>query len=691
MGSSSEKKIKPNSSIERRYERLAFGLLVFFVFLVPTKFGLINLDTAPTQFPPIPSFLSLMEQFPEEIGQVILILIFLLWFMKSSLSNKINIRYSLPSVFLSAFILAGIISTLRSVVIHSSVIYLKSFISYFLFFHLVINLASNERRQKILLCSFIGGSALVGLIGLYQYFIGLDRMIQDVYRNIPQEQWGDYIARIERGRVFSTFTYPNSLAGFLLISIPLSILFPFLYRKWFYQNNMWKGIVYVLLVILPSLFSFIVTESKGGYIAFAIIVLVALIFTMPYISKIYRIVIIIALVGLISISIVLSFTLSGRNLIAKGAYTFEERVEYWRAAVKMIPLRPVFGSGFFSFAPMYNKFRSVEANDTQTVHNNYLQILVETGFTGFILFLSFWITICLFGLGFLISNIKSQNFSEYKNIITIASLLGIFGFLLHNIVDFDLYIPGITFSAMFLAAIIILNSASLKTWNISFKKEYVISIVLISLTVIFLFAVFLTVKTIWGAERFYTGYKNWEEAEDNLQINFPYAKEMFEQAENDFKDALWWDGLNHNFYSYLGDLKLRLGEIYNSKSHVQDALDYYIKAISLNRYNPVYKAKRVMATKVMGEINGRDLSIKNADILNLWKEVIEYAPTASYYRIFYADELRLSGDTSEAIKEYQIALKLDPEFKNALRKSLGRYNEIKFKSAIQNLEKLIKE
>jgi len=43
----------------------------------------------------------------------------------------------------------------------------------------------------MLLGAFIAGSAIVGLIGIYQYFFGLKKLILDVYKSIPQEQWGD--------------------------------------------------------------------------------------------------------------------------------------------------------------------------------------------------------------------------------------------------------------------------------------------------------------------------------------------------------------------------------------------------------------------------------------------------------------------------------------------------------------------
>jgi hypothetical protein len=39
----------------------------------------------------------------------------------------------------------------------------------------------------------------------------------------------------------------------------------------------------------------------------------------------------------------------------------------------------------------------------------------------------------------------------------------------------------------------------------------------------------------------------------------------------------------------------------------------------------------------------------------------------------------------------KIALDIDPGLKKALRKSIGRYNEAKFNSAVENLEKMIKE
>ncbi len=176
-----------------RYEKLAFYMLVVFVFLIPTKFGLINLDAPPTIFPPIPNFIDPMEQWPDEIGQVFIILIFLLWMMSMIARKKVIFRFSSASFFLWGFLIVGIISTTRSVVVHSSILHLKWFISYILLYHLVVNLADTERRQKLLIRSFLIGTALVGIIGLYQHFYGLEQMIRDVYESIPIEQRADYL------------------------------------------------------------------------------------------------------------------------------------------------------------------------------------------------------------------------------------------------------------------------------------------------------------------------------------------------------------------------------------------------------------------------------------------------------------------------------------------------------------------
>ena len=595
--------------------------------------------------------------------------------------KKVILRFSKASFFLWGFIVVAVVSTMRSVVVHSSILYLKWFVAYVLLFHLVVNLTGTERKQRLLIGSFLAGTALVGIIGLYQYFYGFEQMAKEVCELIPAEQQADYLARIERGRIFSTYTYPNSLAGFLVTVIPISLSACFLKRGWFHKDQLWKGILYLLVVILPLLASFVLTESKGGFLALGLVVLVGLLLA-PRLFGLSKKMVIAALIVIIVVSTAVGISPVGKDLVEKGKYTFGERVQYWRAAVKMVPLRPFLGSGLFSFYEMYNKYRIPGANDTRTVHNNYLQILVETGLVGLVCFLGFWIMVSFLAIRSIVRELRSAKGLKPGNVVTVAAFLGILGFLLHNIVDFDLYVPGISMSAWFLAALVVINTDAAREHVYIFRKDSTVSIALISVAAICILSVFLTIKTLWGSVHFHIAYSIEKNPEKYPEFADPYA-----EVEIGFKNALWWDGTNHWCYTALGNLYLQRGHLEQSEEYVQKAIDAFERAISLNRYDPISRLRFINATRELMELKGE---IDSRKLQDLWEDVIDYAPTASYYRLLYAEELRLAGKSDEAIKQYWIGYRLDSEFQNALQKATGRYNEQKIKEAIVNFEELIK-
>ena len=70
-------------------------------------------------------------------------------------------------------------------------------------------------------------------------------------------------------------------------------------------------------------------------------------------------------------------------------------------------------------------------------HNDYLQLLVETGLAGFGIALWFLV------LTFRRARAKLENWTETANgTLTVAALLGCIGILVHSFLDFNLQIPA---------------------------------------------------------------------------------------------------------------------------------------------------------------------------------------------------------------------------------------------------------
>jgi O-antigen ligase len=129
--------------------------------------------------------------------------------------------------------------------------------------------------------------------------------------------------------------------------------------------------------------------------------------------------------------------------IASAAPTHSElsndiRMLINRDGLSMFRKRPLLGWGLGTFPVVYPQFRTFYTNFfVNQAHNDYLQLLVETGLMGFAAMV--WFLVMVYKQG--IKKIGSWN-SEINGAVSLACLLGLSGILVHGAVDFNLQIPA---------------------------------------------------------------------------------------------------------------------------------------------------------------------------------------------------------------------------------------------------------
>jgi O-antigen ligase len=109
-----------------------------------------------------------------------------------------------------------------------------------------------------------------------------------------------------------------------------------------------------------------------------------------------------------------------------------------RDCLHMFLKRPLLGWGLGTFPTVYPGFRSFYTNFfVNEAHNDYLQLLTETGAAGF------GITLWFLFLVFRNAAPKLKDWTESATgALTVAALLGVIGILVHSFVDFNLQIPA---------------------------------------------------------------------------------------------------------------------------------------------------------------------------------------------------------------------------------------------------------
>ena len=114
------------------------------------------------------------------------------------------------------------------------------------------------------------------------------------------------------------------------------------------------------------------------------------------------------------------------------------RLDITKDSLRMFSHRPVWGWGLGTFPTVYPSYRSFYTNlFVNEAHNDYVQLLVETGLLGFGLMLWFVARLYRYGL----PTSRRWEF-QWDGAVSLAALLGCTGILVHSFVDFNLQIPA---------------------------------------------------------------------------------------------------------------------------------------------------------------------------------------------------------------------------------------------------------
>ena len=134
----------------------------------------------------------------------------------------------------------------------------------------------------------------------------------------------------------------------------------------------------------------------------------------------------------------LIFLGKGQVLGRLGELGPDMRLKITQDCLRIFAHRPILGWGLGTFPTIYPSFRSFYTNlFVNEAHNDYAQLLVETGAIGFAVMIWFVYRLYRYGL-------PTSRRWEFKwdAAISVAALLGCTAMLLHSLVDFNLHVPA---------------------------------------------------------------------------------------------------------------------------------------------------------------------------------------------------------------------------------------------------------
>ncbi|MCE5299474.1 MAG: O-antigen ligase family protein, partial [Spirochaetia bacterium] len=292
------------------------------------------------------------------------------------------------------------------------------FAVFLLLFYTVYSYA--KKYFTVILVFICAAVVLLCLYGLYQYFYGFDETIKYI-ATLKTGQIEAVRERLESHRVFSTLIYPNTFAGLLLLVLPVTIGFFKTGRKY----RLITGAAIILLIT-----NLLLTKSVGALISLILAVFIVLFFISDQSMQGFRR-IFMGLMLIASILLIVVLKMRGFDMFFQGV---QAKLEAALRMIDIIKIYPLFGTGAGNFEEVYNSVSYGKSEYLKYGHNLPLQAAVETGLAG----LAILAVIGYQGYSAVIKNFYFIRTPASKTMV-FSLLVGITAFLIHNLIDFDIY------------------------------------------------------------------------------------------------------------------------------------------------------------------------------------------------------------------------------------------------------------
>jgi|MDTC01.1.fsa_nt_gb O-antigen ligase/tetratricopeptide (TPR) repeat protein len=517
-----------------------------------------------------------------------------------------NVYFSGVEIPLTLFLLLGTFSITWASYTLPAMQTVLAYLSFAIFGFTLYTLFQN--RPHTLFTFLFGFLFVLSIYCLLQKYILLPEA-RSIGELDTRFQGSEMAARLSSVEMFGTFLYPNSLAGFLVFTLPIvgGMLF-----------DLKKHRIPGILLFLLGGFILFHTGSLGGWVAFTLAtgLLIALLLTRTR-KRIRNGIWILAGAGLILITgLVATGPLSPDRL---NNESMRIRDVYWTAALRISEDHLWTGVGLDNFQEYYPAYKGETQQETRKVHNDFLQILVELGILGLLLLFIMigWtfrhalpppkesipidvqekerhgiilVGICSLFLAWLIEGafgplwvtllaaswgafvwfwhpLQIQISRKGMEGTRLGSIAGFCGLLIHMCVDFDFYEFGL--SEIFLASLFLFPLFSRKRWVLPLNRA--VSFVFLSLLGLILVPLLLILPRLLEADRMARTASVAKEkavllAQEAEETRSPLRREEarlesdahYTQALNLYQAALEENPLEASFHIEYGILSLQL-------------------------------------------------------------------------------------------------------------------------------------
>lgn len=652
--------LSPQSSMPWAERLIEYGLLALFV-LIPLPFG--GVETWAV---------TLLELYVLGLA--------LLWLVKSIVRGELRFVRTplwLPLLLFSGLIFVQLLLNVSISQFSSPDRFLKTSFPGTLFYHgtrsafllyltyaavfllLVDTLRDRRRMDRFVLVNVLWGGTLA-FYGLIEHLSGHHAILG----------WGNIY---NRSRLFGTFVNPDHFAAYLEMLLPLALgyLLAGSFRRFRRRGSSGhrsredpaKGILIGLSAVVMGV-ALLFTLSRAGIVSFllAILFLLGCLGVLEAASQ-KRLVMAAVLTAILGYAAWIGIEpLLAQFETGRGVADLASRVTAYKSSLQIVKDFPWLGTGLGTFERVFRRYQPRELDYRwlwQHLHNDLLQLLIEVGLIGFLIFgLAFYLFykdtfFChLLGRGTCPSGGLVQKRNDSYNVsLLLGALTGTAAIFFHSLLDFSLKIPA---NAVVLSGLlaIALSAAHVRfqggerellvperQWPLS---PFARGMLGFAMLLFGLGASLLIVRAYWAEARYLQAIELVTSSERNPTTLPRLGKAEVDQREQIFtllKTAVTLDGTKAAYHAALADVyeqrglrawtlgispedhllqeaSARWGE---SRKWLEEAKAEYLLALRLDPFNADYHERLAWLYSNLALLNSQDggQTGSSADLLQL--------------------------------------------------------------------------
>jgi O-antigen ligase len=237
------------------------------------------------------------------------------------------------------------------------------------------------------------------------------------------------------GMPFGPYVNRNHFAGFAEMVIPVALV-PLVLGK----VRREKVFLVALFALVPTV-ALLLSASRGGIVSFALQMLI--LFLLMQVRRVRNKHMIVG--GVVVLTAVMAVSWIGVNqMLARFAeiqsleVTAGKRAAMRQGTWRLFLDHPILGMGLGTFEMVFPPYDSLyDGKIVNHAHNDYLEVLAETGVVGGLC--------CFWFLGVVLVNAlkgTAELGQSFSSVLNLSGLVACSGILIHSLVDFNLHIPA---------------------------------------------------------------------------------------------------------------------------------------------------------------------------------------------------------------------------------------------------------